>query len=52
MKTETMTIEVKRFENGDKILSYSNSLFYVETTDGVMVYNEAEMLEIYDYENN
>lgn len=49
MKTKNIKIDAVQFENGNILLSVSNGMYYVQTSDGVFEYNRDEMIEIYNY---
>lgn len=60
MKTKKIKISAIKFENGDIILDRNLAStfpivsydYFVKTSNGVFIYNSAEMVELYNYVNN
>jgi len=49
MKNIEVKINALKFENGDMIIGVDNGKYYVKTKNGILCYNEKEILEIYDF---
>ena len=54
MKNKEITIKVLKFENGDIVLAVDSNTgnSHVKTSDGIFIYSENEMIEIYDFNPN
>lgn len=54
MKNKEITIKVLQFENGDILLAVDSNTgdSHVKTVDGVFIYSDNEMIEIYAFNPN